>query len=170
MSKDATKIVHLQQGEIYISDKPAEVRILLGSCIGITFFSHRLKLGAASHIMFPGSAGDKGAQERYKYAEDALEEMTRFYLRMDIAKEEIEMRVFGGGKVIQSFHEQKELVGQKNLESALAKIKELGLKIKSRDVGGEYGRMITFMINTGKTSVRKICTFNPDPCGQANGG
>ena len=43
----------LQPGELYLARKPAILRTILGSCVGVTFWSARLGAGALCHGVLP---------------------------------------------------------------------------------------------------------------------
>ena len=45
--------VYLQPGESYLARKPAIIRTILGSCVGVTFWSGRLGAGALCHAQLP---------------------------------------------------------------------------------------------------------------------
>ena len=56
-------------GEYRVGSFPM-MTIGLGSCIGLTFYDDRLKIGAMVHIMLPDSAGRKDRPG--KYADTAI--------------------------------------------------------------------------------------------------
>ena len=41
--------LNLQPGELYLARSPAILRTILGSCVGVTFWSSRLGAGALCH-------------------------------------------------------------------------------------------------------------------------
>ena len=43
----------LQPGELYLARSPAILRTILGSCVGVTFWSARLGAGALCHGVLP---------------------------------------------------------------------------------------------------------------------
>ena len=45
--------VNLQPGELYLARRPAILRTILGSCIGVTFWSARMGAGALCHGVLP---------------------------------------------------------------------------------------------------------------------
>ena len=45
--------VYLHPGESYLARKPAIIRTILGSCVGVTFWSARLGVGALCHALLP---------------------------------------------------------------------------------------------------------------------
>ncbi len=51
--KSQVREVYLQPGELYLAREPAIIRALLGSCIGITFWSKKFRFGALCHPLLP---------------------------------------------------------------------------------------------------------------------
>ena len=47
--------VYLHPGESYLARKPAIIRTILGSCVGVTFWSGRIGAGALCHAHCPGA-------------------------------------------------------------------------------------------------------------------
>jgi chemotaxis protein CheD len=45
--------IFLKPGALYISEKPAIVSTILGSCIAVTIFNKRLKVGGICHALLP---------------------------------------------------------------------------------------------------------------------
>lgn len=45
--------LNLQPGELYLARSPAILRTILGSCVGVTFWSMRLGAGALCHGVLP---------------------------------------------------------------------------------------------------------------------
>src|SRR5579862_9057959 len=50
--------VYLHPGESYLAREPAILRTLLGSCVGATFWSPRLRVGALCHAQLPKCPGN----------------------------------------------------------------------------------------------------------------
>ncbi|MGA2108628.1 MAG: hypothetical protein ABSH25_13400 [Syntrophorhabdales bacterium] len=49
--------VFLKPGEIYVGEEPAEISTILGSCVSVTMFSKRVRVGAICHALLPSRAG-----------------------------------------------------------------------------------------------------------------
>ncbi len=45
--------LELQPGELYLARSPSILRTILGSCVGVTFWSARLGAGALCHGVLP---------------------------------------------------------------------------------------------------------------------
>ena len=51
------KKVFLRPGDVTVGKAPAEVSTVLGSCVSVTMFAERLKLGAICHALLPSRDG-----------------------------------------------------------------------------------------------------------------
>ena len=55
--------IYLQPGELHIAREPAIIRKTLGACIGITFWSAKLRVGALAHPLLPSCPRDLTAEK-----------------------------------------------------------------------------------------------------------
>ena len=74
--------VFLQPGEFYFGEEKTRIRTLLGSCVAVTLWHPKLRIGGMCHYMLPRRPRDKaGAAEkldgRYAALGDAFHCATR---------------------------------------------------------------------------------------------
>jgi chemotaxis protein CheD len=148
--------IFLQPGEIYLSDKPALVSTLLGSCVAVTMFSPRKRMGAICHGLLPSCKGKKPCeceqfcQEGMRYVDCSIRRMIEWLHQNGVNKEEMVVKVFGGSEMIGSgTNTSKESVGKQNIKTAFNVIENEMLTITALDVGGTRGRKIIFSTTTG---------------------
>ena len=144
--------VFLKPGEIYISDRPAEVSTILGSCVALTIFNQRLLVGAICHALLPTNPN---GDDEFRYVDSAITYMVRKLGIMGIAKREMEAKLLGGADVLEQ-SDGRRSVGQQNIEAALKIIKQENLTLAVEDTGGPMGRKIQFYTNSGKVLLRRI--------------
>lgn len=148
------KIINVQIGEV----KAGRGRVVLnskaiGSCVAIAAYDRERKAGALAHVMLPGRAPQgKESEEKTKYAADAIdliiEEMGKFGSR----NENIEVVLVGGGNVL---NREDDTICKENIESAEELLKERGLKVRAKSVGGTSRRSIYMDIERGVVSYTK---------------
>lgn len=146
--------VCLKPGELLISRDPFEVTTVLGSCVAVTMFSHRLSLAAICHAMLPSPypchCGDQGLQA-YKYVIHAVPDMIKAFRRAAINSEEIEVKMFGGANVLRQGEDWTASgIGHENVQLARRLLAQENLAIKASNVGGRLGRKIVFNTLTGQ--------------------
>jgi len=142
--------IYLKPGELTISEHPAEVSTVLGSCVAVTFYSPRHIVGAICHAMLPRGGG-------FKYVDGALRHMLDTFDRLGIPRNEIEAKLFGGSDMFPVLHPTKiNTVGRQNIAMAQQLLQEEGLIPRVADVGGGQGRKLVFYPHTGEVFLKRL--------------
>lgn len=163
-------VFQLNPGNAYFSEKPEVVATILGSCLGIVMYSPRLKITTVCHAQLPTNPAPHAVVDQFKYVDTSFHSMYRWMIDHNLKDWEIEVKLFGGGDVLQVSTDKKysnRRIGMQNVESALRLILNSKLQVISIDVGGETGRKLFIYTHTGEVYLKKI--GNTDP-GQANRG
>jgi len=150
--------VYLQPGEVHLARKPAILRTLLGSCVGVTFWSPRLSVGALCHGVLPKCPPEALARERYRYVDFAICELVRQLENLGARRSEMQIKIFGGADVLPvlSGPITRATVGSQNWKMALEVIRREGLNLTASDLGGLVGRTIEFHTGTGEVILRRL--------------
>lgn len=150
-------IVKLMTGDCYVTSEPNEMLVtILGSCISACMRDPVAGIGGMNHFLLPGknteniSKGDPEYSTRF--GAFAMEELINKILKLGGKKERLEVKLFGGGNVI----DNSAMIGTKNTTFAKQFLQNEGLKITSEDVGGDYPRRIHYFPDTGKLMMRKL--------------
>jgi len=64
--------IFLKPGELCVCDRPTQVSTILGSCIAVTIFNQRLRVGAICHALLPKNP--KG-HDALRYVDSAISSM-----------------------------------------------------------------------------------------------
>lgn len=156
------KSYFLEAGKVIITGEPCQIVTVLGSCISVTMYHPGRKIAAMCHALYPQCDKNKitsslNENEIFKYVDCSIKKMIEMFERESIDTAEIEVKVFGGGEILNNSSESKLLtVGKQNIESALTILEEKHLKIKNSDVGGKLGRKIIFHTDNGEVYLKKI--------------
>ncbi len=89
-----------------------------------------------------------------KFGNIAIEKLIEKMLQLGSQKKNLVAKVFGGGEVIETkshFH-----IGTRNIEVAETMLKELGIAIVAKSVGGPNGRKLEYDTDTGAVRQRMI--------------
>src|SRR6266568_808325 len=150
--------VYLKPGEMYVATEPTLVTTVLGSCVSVTMFSQRLRIGGICHGLLPDcreikpchEAGNCGTGARYVAC--AIRLMFVQFRQLGIRAQELEVKVFGGADMFSGGESRssREGVGQQNLGIAFALLEQEGVQVKAADTGGGRGRKIHFYTDTGE--------------------
>ena len=152
------KVVFLKPGQIMVSSEPVLVTTLLGSCVAVTIFSYRLRLGAICHAQLPGN-GDvfDGVQDGPdgKYVDTAIRAMLERLLHQGALRGELGAKVFGGADMFDGRGKLR-TVGWQNAEMALRVLAHESVRVATQDLGGERGRKIIFHSHTGEVLLKRM--------------
>lgn len=146
---------YLKPGEIIYSDEPLIVHTVLGSCVSVTMYVKRLKIGAISHCMLPLSSDIHRGEDAMKYVDCALLFMSKKLQSAGAKTTETEVKLFGGSSLFTASDNERG-VGAKNVESASQLLKKMGYSIISSDTGGRITRNLYFSLDSGTVYLRKI--------------
>jgi len=151
--------VYLHPGEVYLARKPTVIRTILGSCVGVTFWSARFTAGALCHALLPKCPSKaefgKGVPDGHRFVDFSIRDLARRFDRIGASRGEIEVKVFGGADVLPvSPRPARPTVGRQNCEVAIEVLQEEGFNVAASSVGGHYGRSIRFYTGTGEVRVR----------------
>ena len=163
MSREAQaepSILFLRPGEMTVSGEPSIVSTLLGSCVAVTLFSPRQRLGAICHALLPRCRSDEPCLHEHaeagRYVECAVRQMLEQMLARGAAKNEIQAKVFGGSDMFDALQGRSRSVGRQNIEMALKMLESEGVRILKQDLGGRRGRKIIFHTHTGEVFLRRL--------------
>jgi len=153
----AAKII---PGEYYVSKEGELVTTVLGSCVSACVWDVKVKLGGMNHFMLPdaGSNNEWGSWNKTpvdaaaRYGSVAMERLINTILKYGGRKENLEIKIFGGGRVLNIDSD----VGERNIEFVENYAKKEGFTIKSRDVGGSHPRKVNFYPGDGRVYVKKL--------------
>ena len=126
----------------------------LGSCVGVTLYDRRKKVGGLAHIMLPASRNFPRSTERYKFADTAIEGLLEQMTRLGATKKGIEAKLVGGANMIGVLAGQAVPIGSRNVMAAREKLLAEGLRVVAEDVGGTKGRTLFFSLENGKAQIR----------------
>lgn len=150
--------VYLKPGELYIGEEPTQVITVLGSCVSVTLFSRRLRIGAICHGTLPHCRKRSGCvalcEEAFKFVDCSVHYMLAKFKSYGIADSEIEVKLFGGADTLSS--KKENTIGSMNVKMALEIIRQVNLRIIAADVGDSFGRKIIFLTHTGDVYLKRL--------------
>ena len=154
--------VFLQPGEYYVGDARCRIRTLLGSCVSITLWHPRLRIGAMSHFLLSTRGGTATDTLDARYAEEALSLMLRDLAREKVAPQECQAKLFGGGNMFPRHVRTPAFdVGQKNGEAARRLMRAHAIPIVSESLFGVGHRHIIFDVSSGHVWSRQVKPVDP---------
>ncbi|WP_036249049.1 chemoreceptor glutamine deamidase CheD [Methylobacter sp. BBA5.1] len=152
-------------GEYYVTKADELITTVLGSCVAACIRDKEVGIGGMNHFMLPQTSAEKLKQgneavlgNSTRYGNFAMEHLINTILSNGGKRKNLELKVFGGGKIIPTLSD----IGLKNIEFILEYIDTEGLLLLSQDLGDIYPRKIVYFPQTGKVRMKKIQDLHND--------
>lgn len=152
-NKSGVDIVKIISGDWYVTnDKNEMLTTILGSCISACIRDPIAGVGGMNHFLLPGDASSVPTTDAARYGAYAMESLINAILKMGGRKERLEIKVFGGGNVINS----SARIGSKNAQFIRDFLTKEGYHIISSDLEGDQPRRVHYYPSTGKVLLKKL--------------
>jgi chemotaxis protein CheD len=154
--------VYLQPGEMFLAREPTIIRTLLGSCVGVTFWSKRLGIGALCHAMLPkcpdGNSPGVKPEFGYRYVDFCIRDLARKFDGLGAHRSEVQVKLFGGADVLLGSKDAaiRDTVGSINCDTALETLRAEGFRVAASSLRGKSGLNIRFNTGNGEVQLRRL--------------
>ena len=146
--------VFLHPGEMVLAVEPTVAVTVLGSCISITLFHQKLRVGALCHAVLPqGNETTPG-----KFVNQAVNHMIGQFAALKIQPHELVAKLFGGADMFNHVATEwsNRGVGAQNIREAVKSLRTVGLEAIASDIGGNQGRKLVFYTHTGEVFIKLV--------------
>lgn len=156
--RDGKFIAKILPGEYYVTNQDEYVATVLGSCVSACIRDKETGLGGMNHFMLPkvGSDEKKGLDGKIndaaRYGNFAMEHMINDILKNGGKRENLEVKLTGGGRIIANMTN----VGLKNIEFVREYIRTEGLLLVAEELGEIYPRKVLYHPLSGKMKVKRL--------------
>lgn len=144
--------IFLHPGEWYFGDRDTRILTTLGSCVAVTLWHPRLKVGGMCHYMLPGAGPPETLNARY--GEDALRLLSGEVRRLNTLPQDYEAKLFGGASMF-DVGPGGSSVARQNIKAAEELAKQYDLNVIARSLGGSGYRQLVFNISNGDVWMRQ---------------
>lgn len=137
----------------------------IGSCVALTLYDLRLRIGGLAHIMLPGSTEDASKNLKletcnlqlvtFHCADTALDSLVHEMLNRGVDFKNIEAKMAGGAKMFLSNNGDYS-IGRQNIESVKRVLEAKRIRLAAWDIGGHHGRNVEFHLSSGRMVIRAI--------------
>lgn len=149
--------IFLQPGDFYFGDSSTRIRTVLGSCVAVTMWHPRLRVGGMCHYMLPERGGGKGKAPDARYADDALRLFLAELRRLGTRPDEYQVKLFGGGRMFPgAAAEGMPDIGEKNLSVGRRLLDQHGFTVLREHAAGQGHRNLIFEIHSGDVWVKYV--------------
>jgi chemotaxis protein CheD len=149
-------------GEFYVSSQGEMISTVLGSCVSACIRDPIMGVGGMNHFMLPATKENlmeiSKLNDAARYGNFAMEEMINVILKAGGKKENLEVKLFGGGKVLAGMNTLD--IGSKNISFVRGYVTLENLNVISSDLGDVYPRKVLYFSETGKVKMKKLKTVH----------
>jgi len=147
----------IQPGEYYVSSADELIATVLGSCISACIRDPKAGVGGMNHFMLPRdnsqAAGDSVClSTAARYGNYAMEHMINTILANGGKRERLEIKLFGGSKLLNSMTD----IGSLNIHFVHDYLRLETLPVTSEDLGGQHPRKVLYFPASGRVLIRKL--------------
>jgi chemotaxis protein CheD len=151
-------IAKLLPGDFYVTETDEVLDTVLGSCVSACIRNTRRGIGGMNHFMLPRPSGNGDdtwgsvAGRATRYGSASMEQLINRILSGGGSRADLEVKIFGGGRVLSSLTD----VGNHNVQFVREFLRAEGLRVTSEDVGETCPRHVQYFPQTGRVRVRHL--------------
>jgi chemotaxis protein CheD len=158
--------VVLEPGQFHFGANDLRIGTLLGSCVAITMWHPRFRVGGMCHYLLPsrgsrpsldedGTAAEDQPELDGRYGDEALEMFMREIERVGTFPEDYQAKLFGGGDQFPGQRTGGAInVPARNVDAGQRLLADYGLQVSAKHVGGSGPRQIVLDLSNGHVWVR----------------
>lgn len=144
------KSVVLRSGDFHFGCGPTRISTLLGSCVSITLWHPRRRIGGMCHYMLTDRRRPPGTPPDGRYANEAFELFLQHVAREATTPTEYQAKLFGGARMFDNAEDRRTDIGAQNIEYGRKLLSEHSITLISSHVGGSGRRKLYFDLWSGE--------------------
>jgi chemotaxis protein CheD len=151
-------LIRVGMADLKVGRSPATIISYgLGSCIGVSLYDERAKVGGLLHIMLPDSKQARPSDNPAKFADTGLPLLLKEVLAEGASKKNLVAKMAGGAQMF-AFANATDImrVGARNADAVKRLLMEMDIRLAAEDTGGTYGRTVSINLENGLYKVKTI--------------
>jgi len=144
--------IYLGPGDFWFGKAPAHIHTILGSCIAITVWHPRLKIGGMCHYLLPQAEVRYPHGRQARTAGEAMALFLQAIRRHGTSPQDYQVKLFGGASLLvtqKNGAPAASSVSVQNIVAAYQLLKQYGFSVLKESVGGCGSRRLIFDLETG---------------------
>jgi chemotaxis protein CheD len=138
---------HVLEGQFHVTDDPDLVlATVLGSCVAACLRDPVARIGGMNHFLLPGDGDRVQSGDVERYGVHLMELLVNGLMSRGAQRGRLEAKLFGGAKTIFKSSD----VGAMNANFAEHFLKNEGITIIGRSLGGKSGRRVEYWPVSGR--------------------
>ncbi len=149
-------VIHVYMAEGAVSKQPDVIcSSAIGSCVVVALYETRLRIGGLAHIILPELSRKEMRKTPFQCADTGIASLIKWMRDEGAQMKYVVAKIVGGARMF-SYYQSNPNIGEKNIKCAKQVLKKKGIPLIGEDVGGSYGRSVTFHLDSGKLVVKAI--------------
>lgn len=167
-AKNSVFVAKILPGEYYVTRHNEAILTVLGSCVSACISDRVNGIGGMNHFMLPQDNNASGVSLGHWHANDtssstrygnfAMEHLINEILKHGGKKENLEIKVFGGGQIMREATD----VGRRNIAFINDYINTEGLRLIAEDVADIFPRKVMYYPVSGRARVKKLKSLHTE--------
>lgn len=150
LTEELLKEAPVGMGQAVCARDPARLTAILGSCIAVTLYAPKLRLGMLSHVVLPHASSSTAYPA--KFADTAVPHMLSVLKEHGVGPRGLIAKIVGGACMFGGNGKFMD-IGRCNERAAVQALEAANIQVAQRDVAGTVGRRICFDLATGVLTV-----------------
>ncbi|MEX0786502.1 MAG: chemotaxis protein CheD [Dehalococcoidia bacterium] len=146
-------------GELRTSTLPDDVLVCvgLGSCVALCAYDAEVQVAGMAHMVLPASSEGRRVGLESKFVDLAIPQLLDEMERLGALRSRLRLKLTGGARMINGpADDDRQRIGERNVDAANAVLCALGLRVHGDDTGGNRGRTARLYVASGKVRISLI--------------
>jgi chemotaxis protein CheD len=145
----------LMPGELWFGTEAASVKTLLGSCVAVTLWHPRRRVGGMCHYLLPHRQRKGGEPLDGRYGDEAVLAMVNLLERHGCKSGELVAHLYGGADTLSDCAGIRLNVGERNIDQGWKLVDHFAFTLEGVDVGDNVPRTVTLHLDSGAVECRR---------------
>lgn len=153
-----SQMIRIGMADLNVCKAPDIITTLgLGSCIGLTLYDPKTRIGGMLHYMLPDSTTILDQSNVAKFADTGIPELLQRMLKAGANRNSLEAKIAGGAKMFAvSRSSSIGNIGERNTIAAKEILKQLHIRLVAEDTGLNFGRTVELHCDTGDFYIKAV--------------
>lgn len=153
--------IFLSPGEFFFGDADTRIRTILGSCVSITVWHPKKRIGGMCHYMLPTrtkgvSQANEHIDDGGRYADEAMAKFLKEIKNHGTKPSEYQAKIFGGGNMLgKNGIKSQFAVGDRNIKAGNSLLEKHGFNVIAEHMGGAFHRQVLFEVWSGNVWLKR---------------
>lgn len=161
LSQPSSTIIKIKMSEGIVSCSPHIICADgCGSCVVVTLYDTRARIGGIAHIMLPCILHVRGSLPEpvsaFQYADTGIEALLREMLGKGASMKNMVAKIAGGARMFEYYKDKEISIGEMNIECIKGVLKRMDIPLIGKDTGGSHGRSVVFYLDSGRVVVKAL--------------